>query len=98
MAGSKNRETMAGPKRLKDSLKKELESWAGEFASHYGAVVDEVPEGWVTVKYLAKEMGRSEVNIRNKLRKTIEAGKVSVKKFRINVGGRVMYVPHYKLK
>jgi hypothetical protein len=59
---------------------------------------EEVQKGWLTVKQVAKEMGKSEPRASVLLRKAMDAGKVEMRPFRILRSGVVRPIPHYRKK
>lgn len=57
---------------------------------------DEVPEGWLTRRELARRLNTSEATLVRKLRAQVAAGKVLKRQFRINTGSRGPYpTTHY---
>ena len=60
--------------------------------------VEEVPEGWFTIKQLAKARGRSECATSEQVRRMMEHGLCEKRNFTIRLAERVRPVPHYKLK
>lgn len=59
---------------------------------------DEVPDGWITRRELARRLNTSEATLIRKLRAQVAAGKVLEQQFRINVGSRGLYpTTHYFL-
>jgi hypothetical protein len=59
--------------------------------------IDQVPKEWKTAKQIGHEMQRGPSSTRAMLARLIEAKKVEVKKFRIQIGDRLLEVPHYRL-
>jgi hypothetical protein len=59
--------------------------------------VEEVPEGWYTMKQLAKARGRSECVTGEQLRRLMDQGRCEKKNFTIQLAERVRPVPHYRL-
>jgi predicted transcriptional regulator len=76
---------------------KQLLQWC-EALSQSTMPVDEVPEGWFTVKQLAKARGRSECATGEQVRRMVEAGMAERRNFTIRLAERVRPVPHYRLK
>jgi len=76
---------------------RELQKWC-EVLSQPVAAVEEVPDGWYTVKQLAKARGRSERNTSELIRRMIDLGRAEKRNFTIHLSERVRPVPHYRLK
>jgi hypothetical protein len=72
--------------------------WLSQLREEFSGGAVTVPDGWLTVKQLAKESGMSEVHTRRVVAKGIENGTVEAKKFKIETGLRLMPVPHYREK
>ncbi len=72
--------------------------WLNQLRKEFSGPPESIPDGWLTVKQLAKESGMSEVHTRKVVAKGIENGTVEVKKFKIQTITRLMPVPHYKEK
>ncbi len=81
----------------KPKADKQLLQWC-EALSQPVTPVEEVPEGWYTIKQLAKARGRSECNTSEQVRRMVEMGKAEKRNFTIRLAERVRPVPHYKLK
>jgi hypothetical protein len=76
---------------------KQLAQWC-EALSQSSIPVEEVPEGWFTIKQLAKARGRSECITSTQVRRKIEQGLAEKRNFTIRLSERVRPVPHYRLK
>ena len=76
---------------------KQLAQWC-EALSQPTIPVEEVPEGWFTIKQLAKARGRSECITSTQVRRKIEQGLAEKRNFTIRLAERVRPVPHYRLK
>lgn len=72
--------------------------WLNQLREEFSGRPVSVPDGWKTIKQLAKESGMSEVHTRKVVATGIENGTVEVKKFKIKTITRLMPVPHYKEK
>lgn len=61
---------------------------------------DKVPAGWRTSATILKggQLGKSESTVMHKLSRLVKAEKVEKKLFRIMNGGRILPVPHYRLR
>ena len=57
-----------------------------------------MPEGWYTIKQLAKARGRSECITSEQVRRMIDQGMCEKRNFTIRLSERVRPVPHYRLK
>ena len=79
-----------------DRTDKAMADWAVDLLGAY--VVDEVPEGWLTVAELSAQSGMAENTLKGKLNRMERAGKISKKGFRINVNGSRRMVNHYGKK
>jgi len=80
----------------KPKADKQLLQWC-EALSQPVTPVEEVPEGWYTIKQLAKARGRSECNTSEQVRRMVEMGKAEKRNFTIRLAERVRPVPHYRL-
>jgi len=98
MASAKDRKRLALPNRFKGSLKRDLESWASEFARYCNQQEEEVPDGWMTIRQIAKGLGKSNQTIRTRIREMEANGKLNKRRFKIKTGSRVRSVFHYKQK
>jgi hypothetical protein len=76
---------------------KQLAQWC-EALSQPTIPVEKVPEGWFTIKQLAKARGRSECITSTQVRRKIEQGLAEKRNFTIRLAERVRPVPHYRLK
>lgn len=76
---------------------KQLAQWC-EVLSQPTTPVEEVPEGWYTIKQLAEARGRSECITSEHVRKLVELGKAEKRNYTIRLSERVRPVPHYRLK
>jgi hypothetical protein len=76
---------------------KQLEQWC-QALSQPTIPVEDVPEGWYTIKQLAKARGRSECVTSTQVRRKIEQGLAEKRNFTIRLSERVRPVPHYRLK
>lgn len=81
---------------MKNCKDAELAKWCKALSTQFAE--DEVPAGWVTAKALGEMLQKSQTRISEMLQKAIRQGKCERKKFRIENGGTVRPVPHYKLK
>jgi DNA-binding IclR family transcriptional regulator len=73
-----------------------MADWAVDLLG--ACVVDEVPEGWLTVADLAAQSGMAENTLKGKLNRLERAGEISKKGFRINLNGVHRMVNHYGKK
>lgn len=71
-----------------------LDEWEQALASAMGKRVDKVPKGWVTVAERIKKTGQSESTVKRHMQ-IIGAER---RKFNVLRDGRVIPVPHYRLK
>lgn len=76
---------------------KQLAKWC-DILSQPTTPVEEVPEGWFTVKQLAKARGRSMCNTSEQVRRMVELGKAEKRNFNIQLAERVRPTAHYRLK
>ena len=76
---------------------KQLIQWC-EALSQPVTPVEEVPEGWFTIKQIAKARGRSDCATSEQVRRMVEVGKAEKCNFTIRLAERVRPVPHYRLK
>jgi predicted transcriptional regulator len=76
---------------------KQLRQWC-EALSQPSTPVEEVPEGWFTIKELAKARGRSECATGEQVRRMTEQGLCEKRNFTIRLAEKVRPVPHYRLK
>jgi predicted transcriptional regulator len=76
---------------------KQLAQWC-QALSQPTTPVEEVPEGWYTIKQLAKARGRSECITSEQVRRMIDQGMCEKRNFTIRLSERVRPVPHYRLK
>jgi hypothetical protein len=76
---------------------KQLAAWC-DILSQPVTPVEEVPEGWFTIKQLAKARGRSECITSEQVRRMIDQGMCEKRNFTIRLSERVRPVPHYRLK
>jgi hypothetical protein len=76
---------------------KQLAQWCQALAQPT-TPVEEVPEGWFTVKQLAKARGRSECITSEQVRRMVEQGLCEKRSFTIRLSERVRSVSHYRLK
>ncbi len=58
--------------------------------------LETVPAGWMTTKEMAKEMGQPVSTISHFITSAIRAGRMEVRRFRVNSHGKVTSIPHYK--
>jgi len=58
--------------------------------------VETPPPGWATARAIADDSGKSLAQASKVLRAAVDAGLVEVRSFRINTGGKVYPVPHYR--
>ena len=98
MAGTKDRNRLDLPNRVKGSLKRELKLWAEEFVGFCTQKEDKVPDGWMTINQIAKGIGKSKPTVRLRLRQMEEKGGLEKRKFKIRTGSRVRSVFHYRKK
>jgi predicted transcriptional regulator len=62
------------------------------------AVVDEVPEGWDTIKEVARKTKYSASQAQKKMNDLIEVGAAEVKQFRIALNNNTSrFVAHYRI-
>lgn len=61
-------------------------------------IEEEVPKGWLTMKEIAKEMGKSVERASSLVRKALEEGKIETRPFKVLRSGVVRPIPHYKKK
>jgi hypothetical protein len=98
MAGTKNRNRLDLPNRVKGSLRRELESWAEEFVNCCNQKEDNVPDGWMTINQIAKGIGKSPPTVRVRIMEMEKKGRLEKRKFKIKAGSRVRSVIHYRKK
>ena len=56
-----------------------------------------VPEGWLTVREIAAQVGMSEGHTWRRLRMLVDGAKAEARDFRIRTGKTVRSVTHYRL-
>ena len=93
MANRKGGQKVGNSNKNKNDL-----GWLDQLREEFSGHAEDVPDGWKTVKQLAKETGMSEVHTRKLVAKGIESGTVDVRKFKIQTITRLMPVPHYRQK
>jgi DNA-binding FadR family transcriptional regulator len=72
--------------------------WANLIANHVSMKKDKVPKDWKTMRQLCEELKIPRTTLRDKLHKYVADGFVEVKKFRVPVGLRKIYLTeHYKI-
>lgn len=72
-------------------------SWIARLESHLKTDgIEKVPSGWLTVNQLAVEMGKAKSTISHIVADQVRSGWMERKNFRIQVGGRVVSIPHYR--
>lgn len=59
-------------------------------------VVDVVPKGFYTSRFLAEKAGVSWVTMRKRLLKKVRTGEVEIRRFKID--GKPLKIPHYAVK
>jgi predicted transcriptional regulator len=59
-------------------------------------VRQEVPKGWKTTAEIAREIGLSESQTNKLLRDAVQKGTMERKEFRIDTGGMMRPIRHYK--
>jgi predicted transcriptional regulator len=74
----------------------ELAKWC-DMLTEGAAVAEKVPEGWYTVKELAKARNRSECATSEMIRRLLEQGRVEQREFTIKLIKRTRPVPHYRI-
>jgi len=74
----------------------DLAKWCAALAAPISE--DEVPQGWLTARALAKKIGRAEKTTGNLLRAAVADGRAERQSFRIITGAGVRPVPHYRLR
>jgi hypothetical protein len=75
----------------------ELKRWCAILAEG-NRVPDTVPEGWFTLKQIAKARKRSPCTVGDTIRRLMAEGKAQKKLFRLRLKERTRPVAHYKLK
>lgn len=72
-------------------------SWIKDLESHLSSSgVEVVPEGWLTSRQMADEMGLSVSRTQDIAREQVRSGWLEKRNFRIQVGERVLPTPHYR--
>lgn len=72
-------------------------SWIKDLESHLSSSgVEVVPEGWLTSRQMADEMGLSVSRTQDIAREQVRSGWLEKRNFRIRVGERVLPTPHYR--
>ena len=75
----------------------EASAWAAALATP--DTPDEVPPGWFTAAQLSEKVGMSYDWAGRRVSALVKAGRVEVKKFRVQSGQRGIYpIAHYRLK
>lgn len=74
----------------------ELAKWCEALSTQFAE--ETVPSGWKTSKQIAELLNRSPSRISEMLNTAIRNGRCEKKLFRVQNGGTVRPVPHYKLK
>lgn len=80
----------------KNITAEQLEAAAWEAALRREVIVDKVPPGWLTVKELSAKLGKAPSTIGSLTARSVEAGRVERKSFRIRIGSAVRATPHYR--
>tara|TARA_R100000808_G_C2096479_1_gene115017 strand:+ start:404 stop:676 length:273 start_codon:yes stop_codon:yes gene_type:complete len=88
MAKSKNRDRL-------DSDNKNLDSWVAHLESTLKE--DEIPDGWATVRDVAKATNLSFYTIRGRLERMVQEKKAERKSFLVRIETGIRSVNHYKL-
>lgn len=74
------------------------DEWLAELSKLQHERVPQIPNGWLTVRAIAKQINKS-VSHTTKLTKDLcDAGKAERKKFMVLDGDKIRQVSHYKLK
>ena len=72
-------------------------NWVKRLESHLKTDgIEKVPAGWMTASRIAVEMGKAKSTISHIVADQVRSGWMERKKFRIQVGDRVVSVPHYR--
>lgn len=58
---------------------------------------EEVPEGWMTMREIAKSSGLAYTSTVMKMRNMVKCGKVEVKKFRVMCAKKAYLMQHYRI-
>ena len=72
-------------------------SWIKSLESHLSSSGAEVvPEGWLTSRQMAQEMGKAPSTVSHIIAEQVRSGWLEKRNFRIQVGERVLPTPHYR--
>ena len=71
--------------------------WMDAIEEFTGILADEVPAGWLTTEEIADSCGRTTQHTSDTLRKMIANGRAERRKYRINRGGVLRAMYHYRL-
>lgn len=72
-------------------------SWVNRLESHLKTDgLEKVPAGWLTSDQISRQMGRANSSTRHMIVSQVRSGWLEMKKFRIQVGDRVVATPHYR--
>lgn len=82
---------MAHTNKNKDDI-----DWIDGLTQGLSHDIDEVPDGWLNARQIGKKINRSRQTAARLARLGVEAGRLTMKKFRIKSGQRVLPIPHYK--
>ena len=77
----------------------EVDQWMTAANSTVAADADIVPDGWHSMRWLAKHVfGKSLSTTNRKIMGMLTGDAATTKDYRLLVNGRLKVVPHYKLK
>ena len=82
---------MAHTNKNKDDI-----DWIDGLTQRLSLEADEVPDGWLNARQIGEKINRSRQTAARLARLGVEAGRLTMKKFRIRSGQRVLPIPHYR--
>lgn len=59
---------------------------------------DVVPKGWLTAGEVSKKIGRGKASTHGIITEAIRLGIIETKTWTLKTGGRLMPIPHYRIK
>jgi predicted transcriptional regulator len=76
---------------------KSANDWLTELMASTGCCgkVDEVPEGWMTLKQMADHAGVGTTTMNGRIQRWVKNGLLQKKSYKINIGRQICSILHY---